>query len=81
MCLALPAQVVEIHSPSLATINLGGIQKQVSIELVPEVNIGDYVVVHVGFAIGVIDADEAARTLQLFDQLAAHQADDEVQHA
>lgn len=69
MCLALPAQVVQIHEDAEATINLGGIQKRISISLVPEVKLNDYVLVHVGFAIGIVDALEAERTLQLFAQL------------
>lgn len=69
MCLALPAQIVAIHSPTEATIRLGGIQKKISIELVPEVQVNNYVVVHVGYAIGLVDAEQAERTLQLFAQM------------
>ncbi|MFW2177660.1 MULTISPECIES: HypC/HybG/HupF family hydrogenase formation chaperone [unclassified Moraxella] len=68
MCLALPAKVIAIHA-SQATINLGGVQKTISIELVPTVAVGDYVVVHVGYAIGIIDPVQAEQTLQLFANL------------
>ncbi|MCE1176609.1 MAG: HypC/HybG/HupF family hydrogenase formation chaperone [Burkholderiales bacterium] len=69
MCLALPAKIVAIHSPTQATIDLGGIKKDISIELVPGVKLNDYVVVHVGYAIGLIEPEEAERTLQLFAEL------------
>lgn len=51
-------------------MNLGGIRKEVSIELVPEAVVGDYVMVHVGHAIGMIDPEEAERTLALFGEMA-----------
>lgn len=52
-------------------VNLGGIRKEVSIELVPQAQVGDYVIVHVGHAIGMIDPDEAERTLALFGEMSA----------
>ena len=74
MCLALPAQIIAIHSSSEATISLGGIQKKISIELVPNVQVNDYVVVHVGYAIGFVDEEQAKRTLQLFAQMDSAEA-------
>lgn len=71
MCLALPACVLALHDDDAATIDLGGVRKTVSIALTPGAAVGDYVVVHVGHAIGVIDPEEAARTLALFAELAA----------
>ena len=71
MCLAIPARLIEILEADQAVVDLGGIRKQVSIALVPEARIGDYVIVHVGHAIGQIDPDEAARTLAMFGELAA----------
>ena len=53
-----------------AVVDLGGIRKQVSIALVPGAVVGDYVIVHVGHAIGQIDAEEARRTLAMFGELA-----------
>ncbi|MBS9781267.1 MAG: HypC/HybG/HupF family hydrogenase formation chaperone [Gammaproteobacteria bacterium] len=72
MCLALPAQIIDIHEELTATINLAGIHKKISIELVPDVAVGDYVVVHVGYAIGKIEPEQAEQTLQLFEQMQAN---------
>jgi len=69
MCLALPARVVELVEPDSAVVDLGGVRKQVSIALVPEARVGDWVVVHVGYAIGLLDPEEAEATLALFAEL------------
>ena len=74
MCLAIPAQLVEIRADDQAVVDLGGIRKEISIALVPGVVVGDYVIVHVGHAIGQIDPDEAQRTLALFGELAQFEA-------
>ena len=74
MCLAIPAQLVEIRADDQAVVELGGIRKEISIALVPNVVVGDYVIVHVGHAIGQIDPDEAQRTLALFGELAQFEA-------
>lgn len=71
MCLAVPALVVALLPNEQAMVNLGGIRKSVSVALVAGVQVGDYVVVHVGHAIGVIDPEEAAQTLALFAELQA----------
>jgi hydrogenase expression/formation protein HypC len=71
MCLAIPAQVVELRAGDQAVVNLGGIRKEVSIALVDGVQVGDYVIVHVGHAIGTVDPEEAQRTLALFAELDA----------
>ena len=71
MCLALPARVVALLNLETVTIDLGGIRKKISIALVPEVQVGDYVIVHVGYAIGMLDPEEAEATLKLFAELAA----------
>lgn len=71
MCLAIPAQLVELRSEELAVVNLGGIRKEISIALVSDVKVGDYVIVHVGHAIGVIDPEEAQKTLALFAEMQA----------
>jgi hydrogenase expression/formation protein HypC len=65
MCLAIPALVVERRGDTEALIDLGGVRKQVSLVLVPEAQVGDYVIVHVGYAISRLDAAEAERTLAL----------------
>ena len=75
MCLAIPAQLVEILANDQAIVNLGGIRKEISIALVSDAVVGDYVIVHVGHAIGLLDAEEAERTLALFGEMAQFQAE------
>ena len=65
MCLAIPALVVELRPHDQAVVNLGGIRKEISVALVDGVQVGDYVIVHVGYALTRLDPDEAARTLAL----------------
>jgi hydrogenase expression/formation protein HypC len=72
MCLAIPGKVIEIDatvSPIMGKVSFGGIKKEVCLELVPEVQIGNYVIVHVGFAISMMDEEEAQETLKLIDQM------------
>jgi hydrogenase expression/formation protein HypC len=69
MCLAIPARVVELRSGDTAMVDLGGIRKEISLALVPEAQVGDYVIIHVGYALGLIDPEEAQRTLDMFDEL------------
>lgn len=71
MCLALPARLVHRLDDDRAVVDLGGVRKTISVALTPEAQAGSYVIVHVGHAIGVLDADEAERTLALFAELAA----------
>jgi len=68
MCLAVPAKVIELHGDS-AIVELDGIKKETSTVLLDEVAVGDYVLLHVGFALERIDPIEAAKTLKLFDEL------------
>ncbi len=65
MCLAIPTRVVELLPDNQALVELGGVRKAISLELVDEVAVGDYVIVHVGYALTRLDPDEAARTLAL----------------
>ena len=65
MCLAIPTRVVELLPDNQALVDLGGVRKAISLELVDEVAVGDYVIIHVGYARSRLDADEAARTLAL----------------
>lgn len=74
MCLALPARLTERLGSDLAIVDLGGIRKQISVALVPDAEVGEYVIVHVGHAIGRLDAAEAERTLALFGELVAEGA-------
>ena len=73
MCLAVPGKIESIIENEAMTrkgrVNFGGIIKEVYLAYVPEAGIGDYVIVHVGFAISTINEQEAQRTLKNFDQL------------
>ena len=73
MCLAIPARVVELLPGQRAVVDLGGVRKEVSIDLVDDAQLDDYVVIHVGYAIGKIDPEEAQRTLDLFAEFAEAQ--------
>lgn len=66
MCLAIPAQVVELREGDNAVVDLAGVRKEISLSLVEGVAVGDYVIVHVGYALNKIDPDEAEKTLKLF---------------
>jgi len=66
MCLAIPVRVVEKKGDDLAIVDLSGIRKEVSLALVDGVEVGDYVILHVGYALSKLDAEEAERTLALF---------------
>lgn len=66
MCLALPARVVERLENDLARVDLGGVKKEISLALVEDVAEGDYVIVHVGYALTRLDPEEAEATLALF---------------
>jgi hydrogenase expression/formation protein HypC len=73
MCLAIPGKLIEITENAdgvrMGKANFGGIVKQVCLEYTPEVNTGDYVLVHVGFALGKVDEEEAARTYALLEEM------------
>ncbi|MEA5570075.1 HypC/HybG/HupF family hydrogenase formation chaperone [Calothrix sp. UHCC 0171] len=82
MCLGIPGQIVEITDikNKLATVDVGGVKRQVNIACIvdenhpPESCVGDWVLVHVGFAMNRINEEEAAETLQILQELAAAQA-------
>ena len=65
MCLAIPVQVTELLPDDMAKVSLDGVTKVVSTALVEDLQVGDYVVLHVGYALAKIDPDEAERTLEL----------------
>lgn len=69
MCLAIPSQIVHIDGVT-ATIDVAGVQRQTSLMLLDDVQVGDYVIVHAGFAIQKLDAQAAAETLALLRQAA-----------
>ncbi|MFY9623914.1 MAG: HypC/HybG/HupF family hydrogenase formation chaperone [Rhodoplanes sp.] len=70
MCLAIPARVTEVLDDGMARISLDGVTKVVSVALVDDVRVGDYIVLHVGYALAKIDAAEAERTLALLREAA-----------
>ena len=69
MCLAIPACVEQLIAGENAIVNLGGVRKEISLALVEDVAVGDYVIVHVGFALQKLDPEEAAQTLALFAEI------------
>jgi len=66
MCLAIPARVVAMPEPHTAVVDVDGVRKKVSLALVDGVSLGDYLIVHVGYALTRLDPEEALRTLALF---------------
>ncbi len=75
MCLAIPAQVIETPDTETAVVELGGIRKSISTALLDEVAVGDYVIVHVGYALERLNVAEAEATLRLFAELATSAAE------
>jgi hydrogenase expression/formation protein HypC len=69
VCLAIPAKLVEVAEPGLATAEVSGVRREVSTALLPEAKVGDWVLVHVGFVLHTIDEEEAARTLALLEEI------------
>ncbi len=69
MCLAIPARIVSVdEAADMATVTLGNVKKDISIALVEDVQVDDYVLLHVGYALHKISEEEAARTLAMFDE-------------
>jgi hydrogenase expression/formation protein HypC len=78
VCLAIPGKILEIQAQGgarIARVQFGGVVRQVSLDFVPEALVGDYVVVHVGFAISVVDRIEADRTYQLLQEMGMLEAE------
>ena len=76
MCLAIPAQVIELVDIEHAMVDMGGVRKTISTALVDDLQVGDYVIVHVGYALNRLDPEEAAETLRLiaeFSEVADHE--------
>jgi hydrogenase expression/formation protein HypC len=69
MCLAIPALVTSVEGTT-ARAEVGGVERNISLALTPEARVGDYVLIHTGFAIGVLDEEEAQETLRLLAELA-----------
>ena len=74
MCLAVPTQLTEIRGDS-GTVALGGVSREISLLLVPEAQVGDYLLVHAGYGIGILDQDEAQQTLDLLNEIASTSPD------
>lgn len=69
MCLAVPAKIKSIHGDT-ATVEISGVTYEASLMLTPQAKVGDYVILHAGFAIQILDQNEARQTLKLFDEIA-----------
>ena len=69
MCLALPARILSLHDGEMATVDAGGVRKEISVSLLNDVAVGDYVILHVGYALSRLDPAEAERTLALLAEL------------
>jgi len=70
MCLAVPVRVLSIEGNG-AEVEVGGVKRRVNIMLTPDVKVGDYVLLHTGYAISIVDEKEAEETLKLFEQIAS----------
>jgi len=78
VCLAIPGKILEIQEQGtmrVARVQFGGIVRQVSLDFVPEAGLGDYVMVHVGFAISRVDSAEAERTYKLLQEMGMLEAE------
>lgn len=74
MCLGIPGEVMEIHREKdllFGKVRFGGITRTICLEYVPDAQVGEFVVVHVGFAISKIDAEEAARSYEVLEEIGA----------
>ncbi len=81
MCLGIPGKVVEINDAGplrMGRVDFGGVRKEACLAYLPEVGIGDYVIVHVGFAISKVDEEEALRTIELLRMLEPEGVDQEL---
>lgn len=74
MCLAIPAQVIDIQENFQATVDIGGVKKNVSVCLIDDIHVGDYVIIHQGYALNKLDLDEAEKTLEVFREIAERRA-------
>ncbi len=69
MCLAIPAEVIKVLPDDMAIVSVDGVSKEISVALIEDVAVGDYVIIHVGYALTKIDPVEARRTLELMQEL------------
>ena len=74
MCLGIPAKVIELyetHGLKMAKVDFGGVVKEACMEYLPEVKLGDYTIIHVGFGLSILDEQEATETMELLKQIDA----------
>lgn len=71
MCLGIPAEVTKLLPDEMAVASIDGVSKEVSVVLIEDLAVGDYVIIHVGYALTKIDPDEARRTLELMRELSS----------
>ena len=79
MCLAIPGKIVEIYEHDgtlMSKVDFGGVQQEVCLATTPEAQVGQYVIVHAGFALNLLSAEEAQETLRLLNELEAFNSDD-----
>ncbi len=74
MCLAMPVCIVELREHELGVVDLGGVRREISLAMVEDVQVGDYVIMHAGYALSKLDTEEAEKTLQLFAEIGEMQA-------
>ncbi|MCK1711188.1 HypC/HybG/HupF family hydrogenase formation chaperone [Bradyrhizobium sp. 143] len=71
MCLAIPAEVTKLLPDDMAVVSIDGVSKEISVALIENLAVGDYVIIHVGYALTKIDPQEAQRTLELLREIGA----------
>jgi hydrogenase expression/formation protein HypC len=71
MCLAIPAEVTKLLPDEMAVVSIDGVSKEISVALIEDLAVGDYVIIHVGYALTKIDPEEARLTLELLRELSA----------
>jgi hydrogenase expression/formation protein HypC len=81
MCLAVPTQIKSIDENNIAVVELGGVEREISLIMTPEAEVGDYVLVHTGYAINLMSDEEAQASLEAFAELAEIQAEMEANEA
>jgi hydrogenase expression/formation protein HypC len=72
MCLGIPAKVIELYQSNgmkMARVDFGGVIKEACMEYLPEIKVGDYTIVHVGFGLSILDEQEARETMELLRQI------------
>ena len=74
MCLAIPAEVTKLLPDEMAIVSIDGVSKEISVALIENLAVGDYVIIHVGYALTKIDPEEARRTLELLRELSVEGA-------